>query len=655
MSSKKIRRSTVSDRLSRQDRILTVVGVLCAVGAVGALVVPLVTPSLTQSTKARVAGVTVQGYVTSTTQAASVADLVAAAPVRSTDPDGEPFVQAVVPTSTNATGPVVTRPIVTVAPFPSLPIAPLVVPANRAADLPVVVGFPEPVTSLNPHLAAGTSAANSAAATLVLPRPFRVGARGEPVLDQDLMASVTVLSAAPLVVRYVVRPDAVWSDAAPIGCHDFRLAWLAGSGRSPQFAGRVSTGFQRIAALGCSDDQRTITATFSEPDADWPWLFDGLLPAHQLMKAANIADLSVPLTPVQAKALAERWNADFDLSVSKSVAQVSGGPYLVSAVDSSGVTFAPNPAFWASSRASRSVKVVPVGDAGVIDQVRSGAIQVAGLAPDTASITAIQAGSGAGIVTSTGLVTEELVFNFRNPLLQQRGLREAIAACIERVGLVTSRVAPIVPGAEAAGNRTMRSYEPGYVDTALGRLGGIEVARQHLTKIGYAVGPDGVAVKNGKPLKLRVMFPTGGGLRAAVVDGIAQQCAPAGVALIVDQKSPDDVAKSVAAGDFDLMLSSSSSRLSIDERVGRYRTNAPSNLGRYAGTRINSLIQQLGAELDETRRLALLNDIDVQLWADVATVPLYSAPTLVVNATSVLGVAGVPGAAGALGTARNWR
>jgi len=41
------------------------------------------------------------------------------------------------------------------------------------------------------------------------------------------MESVTVKSTAPQVIEFKWRPDAVWSDGAPVGCKDMWLAYLA--------------------------------------------------------------------------------------------------------------------------------------------------------------------------------------------------------------------------------------------------------------------------------------------------------------------------------------------------------------------------------------------------------------------------------------------
>ena len=46
-------------------------------------------------------------------------------------------------------------------------------------------------------------------------------------VDKDYMESVTVTSTDPQVIEWKWRPEAVWSDGAPIGCKDMYLLWLA--------------------------------------------------------------------------------------------------------------------------------------------------------------------------------------------------------------------------------------------------------------------------------------------------------------------------------------------------------------------------------------------------------------------------------------------
>lgn len=569
--------------------------------------------------------------------------------------------------------------VVTVPPFVVPPMPPVIAPTDQPPDNTVVVALAFPVTSGNPSANTGSPNSNAGLAALTLPRPFRTGLRGEPELDTDLMAAVTVVSRQPLIVRYAVRPDAVWSDGMYIGCNDFRLAWMAGGGRFVPFKSAIVPGYQRIAALGCDETGREVTATFSEADTDWRWLFDGMVPAHNIMVAAEVLDLTAALDDAALGRLADKWSSSFAIGTEMPLVTLSAGPYVLTNVTAirptrsvgttttttavglpalppaASVTLEPNPKWWGATAASRPVRLVTRDPAKLPADLASGAVHVAALEPDAALLTAIGAGTGVSVVVGSGFATDELVMNFRNPVLQQRALRQAVGACIERVGLVSSRVAPVIASAQPAANRLIRQYETGFSDTSAGRPTGVERSRELLTGVGFTFGTDGLAVKGGKPLRLRVLYPAGASLRAGVVDGLAEQCRAGGIILVPDPQPKAALATAVAAGDFDLLLATTTGRASFQDRLASYQPNGATNWGRYNGSKVTSLARQVIGELDDTERAALLTLIDQELWADVASIPLYTIPDLAVSVTIVTGVSVSPGAAGALASARSWK
>ncbi|HVQ99238.1 MAG TPA: ABC transporter family substrate-binding protein, partial [Mycobacterium sp.] len=74
----------------------------------------------------------------------------------------------------------------------------------------------------NPHLLSDLSAVNAAISALVLPSAFRpvadsatpTGSRWE--MDPTLLVSAEVTNENPFTVTYKIRPEAQWTDNAPI-------------------------------------------------------------------------------------------------------------------------------------------------------------------------------------------------------------------------------------------------------------------------------------------------------------------------------------------------------------------------------------------------------------------------------------------------------
>ncbi len=553
---------------------------------------------------------------------------------------------------------------VALAPF-TVPTIPVVrVPSSvRAADTPIVVAVPYGVTDLNPHLVTQLPTDNAAVMSLVLPSPFRSGARGEPILDQDLLAEAPkIVTTDPLLLQYTIRPDASWSDGEPIGCDDFRLAALAGSGKylqkvangttSPAFQTAAEPRYQHL-SLGCQDVKH-VTVSFDSSEPDWKWLFQSMMPAHVVLAAAKVTDMTT-LDDASAIRLAAAWNTGSSLAKELPKAAVSGGPFRVSSVSTEGVLLTINDKFWAAPAVAKGgilVKAIPV--ASQLEAMRTGAAHVLGLPADASKLDAIHAGSGVTLTKSAPVALTELVVNFGKPELQQRALRQALSACIDRTSLLASRVIPVLPEAVAADNRMLAPTEVGYrrTDLTSSAGAGADRAKELLAKIGYTISnKTGVAEKAGRPLALTLFYDPAGTLGQAVADAVVAQCAPAGITLVPTPNTNEVV----EGGPWDLALLTGSGELSLANRTARYTQNASADVGRYASASAASLMKQAASALTEADAAEALNKVDESIWADVASLPLYRAPALGVFAASVTGVSATPGAAGLFGSARAWR
>ena len=140
---------------------------------------------------------------------------------------------------------------------------------------PVRAGF-------NPHLAADASAVVHDIAELVLPSPFHDGVR-----DKNLLVGASKLPTSPkgMTVRYVIAPEAQWSDGTPITGADFIYLWR-GMTTTP---GTVEpAGYRAVAGIRVSGPGgKTVDVDFAQPVADWRGMFSHLLPAHLLNPDAS--------------------------------------------------------------------------------------------------------------------------------------------------------------------------------------------------------------------------------------------------------------------------------------------------------------------------------------------------------------------------------
>lgn len=168
-------------------------------------------------------------------------------------------------------------------------------PAPQSTDTPhntppppqritqIIMGIDSIGAGFNPHLMSDLSPVNAAISALVLPSAFRpvpdpstpTGSRWE--LDPTLLVSAEVTGQNPFTVTYKIRPEAQWTDNAPIGADDFWYLWH----QMVTQPGVVDpAGYDLITGVQSLEGGKQAVVTFAQPYPAWKELFNNLLPAH---------------------------------------------------------------------------------------------------------------------------------------------------------------------------------------------------------------------------------------------------------------------------------------------------------------------------------------------------------------------------------------
>jgi len=168
-------------------------------------------------------------------------------------------------------------------------------PAPQSTDTPrnsapppqritqIIMGIDSIGAGFNPHLLSDLSPVNAAISALVLPSAFRpvpdpdtpTGSRWE--LDPTLLVSADVTNQNPFTVTYKIRPEAQWTDNAPIGADDFWYLWR----QMVSQPGVVDpAGYDLITGVQSIEGGKQAVVTFAQPYPAWKELFSDLLPAH---------------------------------------------------------------------------------------------------------------------------------------------------------------------------------------------------------------------------------------------------------------------------------------------------------------------------------------------------------------------------------------
>src|ERR1700723_836718 len=149
----------------------------------------------------------------------------------------------------------------------------------------IIMGIDSIGAGFNPHLLSDLSAVNAAISALVLPSAFRpvpdpgspTGSRWE--MDPTLLVSAEGTNQNPFPVTYKIRPEAQWTDNAPIAADDFWYLWR----QMVSQPGVVDpAGYDLITGVQSIDGGKQAVVTFSQPYPAWRELFSNILPAHMV-------------------------------------------------------------------------------------------------------------------------------------------------------------------------------------------------------------------------------------------------------------------------------------------------------------------------------------------------------------------------------------
>ena len=540
----------------------------------------------------------------------------------------------------------------------------------------VSVAVDQEFTSYNNGTYDQVTVANSLVLNMVLPGPFGINADSTITMWTDLMQSVDVINENPLTIQYTVKPEGVWSDGEPIDCDDFYLAWLSSNGRAgnrkkadgsdevdadgypiPVFNTSSTTGYDLVTSVACDPTGRIITATLEKPYADWKGLFGGLMPAHVVEKESGVADLTATLSAEQILAVADFWNAGF-VGFNSEVA-LSGAYYrIVNFKPGTSLTLERNKRFWGKpANIDRIVfKLLPEGSTHP-QALENGDVQVIAPQPNVDVLKQLQVMQGVTVSADQGSTFEHYDLNFGNEFLKEPKIRQALVLCIDRQEIVDTLAKPLNADAGVLGNRMFMPGTRFYEDT-LGDLAGRDVprAKRLLTESGFTFGNDGIAVRDGKQLTLRLGRRDPNERRQQTNELVIEQCREAGF-LLSDDPAENFNSERLQASDFDIALFAWQATPFLSSNDAIYLPaddGGDSNFGKWPAAGMRELVDSASGELDEAKRAALYNEMDRLISADVATIPLFQWTELTAFSSSVTGVSH-NGTAGFTWNANEWQ
>ncbi|MFA5710853.1 ABC transporter family substrate-binding protein [Mycolicibacterium sp.] len=341
----------------------------------------------------------------------------------------------------------------------------------------IIMGIDNIGPGFNPHLLSDQSPVNAAISALVLPSAFRpvpdtkspTGSRWE--IDNTLLLSAEVTDEEPFTVTYKIRPEASWTDNAPIAADDFWYLWR----QMVSQPGVVDpAGYDLITGVQSIDGGKTAVVTFSQPYHSWRELFSDIVPAH-IVK-------DIP--------------GGFPAGLAR-VMPVTGGQFRVETIDPQRdeILLARNDRFWGPPAVPDQILFRRAGaPAALADSIRNGDTQVAqvhGGAATFAQLSAIPDVRTSRIVTPRVM---QLTLRGQQPHLTDPQVRKGILGLLD-VDLLAAVGAGSDNTVTLAQAQVRSPSDPGYVPTAPAALSR-EAALALLEGAGYIVeqeGPDAEA------------------------------------------------------------------------------------------------------------------------------------------------------------------
>jgi len=402
-------------------------------------------------------------------------------------------------------------------------------PPSKATQIIVAIDSIGP--GFNSHLLSDQSPVNAAISSLVLPSPFRpiadpastTGSRWE--LDPTLLVSADVTNQNPFTVTYKIRPEAQWTDNAPIAADDYWYLWR----QMVSQPGVVDpAGYDLITGVQSIEGAKTAVVTFSQPYPAWRELFNDILPAH------IVKDVPGGFAAGLVKAL-----------------PVTGGQFRVESIDPQRdeILLARNDRYWGVP-AKPDLILFRRGGApsALADSIRNGDTQVAqvhGGQAAFAQLSAIPDVRTARIVTPRVM---QLTLRAQQPALADTQVRQAILGLLD-VDLLASVGAGSDNTVTLAQAQVRSPSDPGYVPTAPPALTK-EQALVLLAGTGYQVQPvdtpqpstpgtpapdnnRGRITRDGQPLTLVLGVATNDPTSVAVANTAADQLRSVGISASV--------------------------------------------------------------------------------------------------------------------------
>lgn len=422
---------------------------------------------------------------------------------------------------------------------------------------------------------------------------------------------------------YTLHDGMKWSDGQPITSADVVYTYRQMM-TVPALGTANGNLVSNFAAVDAPDD-KTVVVTLKTPQAPNPGSEIPIVPKHVWEKVSDPATFA----------------NDSDV--------VGSGPFtLVSYKANQSIVLKANPNFWRGApKIDRLQYIYYTNSDAQVQALRSGDVDlVTALSPTQfdalKGVDGITTHSGEGrrytsLSLNPGFKTRDgKPFGTANPALADVAVRQAI-----RLGTDTDTLLKkVLDGKGVLATSFIPASFPKWHladdDPAIVTFDPA-AAKAKLDADGWKPGPDGIRVKDGKKLQLRMMVDADDLTEQSAAEYFAPWMKNIGIAIDVQSTDSDTISAKSTKGDYDIYFTGWSVNPDPDYQLGiNTCMNLPTNTDGTGGTsqdgycnpKFDALYNQQRSELDETKRQGIVRDMLRMNYADTAQVATWYANSL---------------------------
>lgn len=469
--------------------------------------------------------------------------------------------------------------------------------------------------------------------------------RDDNTLEPQLLADVPTLAnggISPDGLTYTLRfrSGLTWSDGDPLDGRDFVFTWHVLT--NPVYPANARAGWELIQSAELSDDYLTVTVRLKQPAASF--LEDVVLGIGERPSGFILpAHLFTEVPP-----------AELVTSPYGATGHVSSGPFVV--VDwqpGEHLTLERNPLYHLDDvRLDRIVFRFVPDERELLTQLASGELDLAVGLPEWAiaelhaqpELTVLTVPRGGAVMSFFVNLSDPADPNRPHPVLSDPRVRRALLLGFDRAELVDELFLGLVPVADSLLDNSLWQAAP--VDAAPFDP---DRARRLLDEAGWHAGPDGVRMRDGRPLQLTLAVDANAerdlALKRQIAAAFAEEMRVLGIDVhVVPLTAP------AADRQYDLFLCWCDRRLTPSDLVALFHSahiptsEEPSagNVTGYRNATVDALLARQAVTLDLAERRAAIAAIEAQLLEDLPVVPVYVHVDLIAARGHVKGIAPGP-------------